>query len=124
MEDEISQLKEALRMAENKDDHMMLGHDMGEDHNEMEEMYAMNLEAKDAQIADMEDEIQELKNDNDLLKLNVEFMTKGMENLNKELNEKELKLEFVDEAKECIRQLTNKVNLLSEQKNSLEGKFV
>lgn len=108
-------------MAENKDDNLMTEDYMGDDNNELEDMYTRNLEAKDAQIADMEDEIMELKDENDLLKLNVEFMTKGMENLNKELSEKELKLEFVDEAKECIRQLTNKVNLLTEQKSSLEG---
>ena len=123
MEEEVKRLQTALRMAERKDDNMMIeGDDMLNENNELEEMYARNLEAKDAQIADMEDEIEELKSDNDLLKLNLDFMKTGMDNLNQQLHEKDLKLEFLDEAKECIRELTNKVNLLSEQKSSLEGR--
>jgi chromosome segregation ATPase len=125
MEDEVKRLQTALRMAERKDDNLLGGgdDDFLNENNELEEMYARNLEAKDAQIADMEDEIEELKNDNDLLKLNLDFMKTGMDNLNQQLHEKDLKLEFLDEAKECIRELTNKVNLLTEQKSSLEGKI-
>lgn len=122
MEEQVKRLQTALRMAESKDENMLLGDDdMLNENRELEEMYARNLEAKDAQIADMEEEIEELKSDNDLMKLNLDFMKTGMDNLNQQLLEKDLKLEFLDEAKDCIRELTNKVNLLTEQKSSLEG---
>lgn len=117
-------MQDALRIAENKDEHDMMGFGYNEaqrDNEELEQMYQMNLEAKDAQLADMENEYNEMKNEFDIQKLQLDFLTKANEDLNIQLHEKDMKLEFLDEAKECIRELTNKVSLLSEQKSSLEG---
>ena len=58
------------------------------------------------------------------MKLQQDFLQKGTDNLNKLLNEKDLKLDFIDNSKEHIRELTNKVNLLTEQKSSLEGSIL
>ena len=126
LEEEVKRLQQQLKNAEKKGDNIMIDNFEDEEQNdndELEQMYRMNLEAKDAQIADYEEEIEELRSDYDLLKLSEEFLKKGMDNLNEQLHEKDLKLEFLDEAKECIRELNNKVTLLTEQKSSLEGNF-
>lgn len=126
LELEVERLTGLLRASEKKDDNfgMFEFDEQRKDNEELELMYKQNLEAKDAQIADMEDEIAELRNDRDLLQLNMDFLKKGMDDLNEQLHEKEIKLEFLDEAKQCIRDLNLKVNLLTEQKASLEDQIV
>lgn len=126
LEEEVKRLQMLLKNAESKNDDGLMMNEFEEeaqrDNEELEQMYKMNLEAKEAQIADMEEEIIGLQNDNDLMKLKLDFLQNGMDDLNRRNDDMSLKLEFLDEAKECIRELTNKVNLLTEQKSSLEGR--
>lgn len=123
---EVEKLTSLLRASENKDDTfgMFDGDEQRKDNEELEQMYKQNLEAKDAQIADMEDEISELRMERDMLQLNKDFLKQGIDDLNEQLQEKDIKLEFLDEAKQCIRDLNLKVNLLTDQKASLEDQIV
>jgi hypothetical protein len=123
LEAEVERLEELLKEAQDKDLITGLGRGDNQEVHELEMMFQANLEAKDAQIADLEQEIDMLRSDNDVLNLGSEFLKSGMNNLTEQMKEKDMKLEFLDEAKDCIRDLTIKVNTLTEAKSSLEDQI-